>query len=177
MTKLITFVDRLANWRGIGILLVSYALVFGAIIATLSQLTTLTGGTGILDFDIGYSLERVQEVFDSYGEAGFALYGRIQLLDLINPAIYSLLFSCFIYILWKSRKYDWFVIIPLVAGLLDYAENLTLYLLSSTYPDLSPQLVLFSSTLSIIKNIALFTTITILVIGLIFYIRQRLLTK
>lgn len=177
MAKLITFVDRLANWRGIGILLILYALVFGAIVLTLSQLTTLTGGIGILDFDRGYTLERVQEVFDSYGEAGFALYGLIQLLDLFNPAIYSLLFACFIYLLWKGRKNIWVVLIPLAAGFLDYAENLTLYLLSASYPDLSPQLVSFSSTLSIIKNLVLFGAIAALLIGLIFWIRQRLSTK
>ena len=177
MAKLITFLDSLANWRGIGILLVLYALVFGAIIVTLIQLTTLTGGTGILDFDRGYTFERVQEVFGSYGEAGFALYGRIQLFDLFNPAIYSLLFASFIYLLWKGRKNIWVVIIPLAAGLLDYAENLALYLLSSSYPELSSQLISFSSTLSIIKNLALFGTIAALLIGLIFWIRQRLSTK
>ncbi len=177
MTKLITFVDRLSNRRGIGILLVLYASVFGAIVFTLLQLTTLTGGIGILDFDRGYTLERVEETFDSYGEAGFALYSRIQLLDLLNPAIYSVLFACFIYLLWKDRKNIWVVFIPIVAGFLDYAENLTLYLLSSSYPDLSPQLVAFSSTLSIIKNLALFGAIAAFLIGLIFWIRRHLLTK
>jgi len=173
MTMILSIIDRLATWRGFAILFVLYAAVFGTIIATLSNLTTLTGGIGILDFDRGYSVERVREVFDSYGEEGFALYGRIQLLDLVNPAIYSLIFASLIYLLWRDRGHRWVVVLPLAAGLLDYCENLTLFLLSNSYPEISSQLVTISSALSLIKNIALFGAIIALLIGLFFWVRER----
>lgn len=174
MTTIISFLDRLATRRGFAILVALYVLVFGTIIVTLTKLTALTGGTGILDFDQGYSVERVREVFDSYGVEGFALYGRIQLLDLFNPAIYSLIFASLIHLLWKDQKYRWMVVLPLAAGLLDYCENLTLYLLSSSYPEISFQLVTVSSALSLIKNIILFGAIAALLIGLFLWVRERL---
>ena len=177
MNTILTILDRLANWRGFTILIILYVAVFGTIVATLSRLTALTGGTGILDFDRGYSVERVREVFDSYGAEGFALYGRIQLLDLLNPAIYSLVFASLIYLLWKAPARSWMVNLPLAAGLLDYCENLTLFLLSRSYPEISPQLVTISSTLSLIKNVALFGAIIVLLIGLFIWLRGRLKSK
>ncbi|MFK8035776.1 MAG: hypothetical protein AB8B94_16705 [Hyphomicrobiales bacterium] len=177
MNTTLSILDRLANWRGFTILIILYVAVFGTIIATLSKLTTLTGGIGILDFDRGYSVERVRKVFDSYGAEGFALYGRIQLLDIFNPAIYSLIFACLIYLLWKNKGYRWVVAPPLAAGLLDYCENLTLFLLSRSYPEISPQLVTISSTLSLIKNVALFGTIIVLLIGLFIWFRERFKSK
>lgn len=173
MPVILSFVDRLATRRGFAVLIVLYAVVFGAIVITLSRLTELTGGTGILDFDRGYSVERVNEVFDSYGAEGFALYGRIQLLDLLNPAIYSLIFACLIYLLWKNRGYRWGVYLPLAAGLLDYSENLTLFLLVRSYPELPFFLVTISSTLSIVKNIALFGAIAVLLTGIFFWVYDR----
>jgi len=174
MTAILIILDRLANRRGFAVLIVLYAIVFGAIVAALAQLTAITGGIGILDFERGYSLERVREVFDSYGEEGFALLGQIQLLDLLNPAIYSLFFACIVYLLWKDRRQVWVVLFPLAAGFLDYCENLTLFLLSSSYPELSQQLVTVSSSLSLVKNAALFVTVAALLIGLFLWVRERI---
>lgn len=177
MNTILSVIERLANWRGFTILIVLYSVIFGSIIASLTSLTALTGGTGILDFDRGYSEARFREVFDSYGAEGFALYGRIQLLDLLNPAIYSLIFASLIYLLWKVRGHYWIVIFPLAAGVLDYCENLTLFFLSRSYPEISPQLVTISSTLSLIKNVALFGTMIVLLIGVFFWFRGRLNSK
>lgn len=177
MNAILSLLERLATWRGFVVLLVLYAIVFGMIIVTLSRLTALTGGIGILDFDRGYSTERVRQVFDSYGEQGFALYGRIQLLDLANPALYSLIFACLIYLLWKNRRAVWVAVLPIAAGVLDYSENLTLFLLARSYPDISPGLVGVSSTLSLVKNAALFASVAVLAIGLVFRLRETAARK
>lgn len=173
MTAILSILERLANWRGLGILVVLYAVVFGSILATLARLTELTGGIGILDFDRGYTKDRVREVFESYGEEGFALFARIQLLDVINPVLYALIFACLTHLLWRHRNATWVVLLPLLAGALDYAENLTLFLLSRSFPDLSDGLVGLSSTLSLVKNVALFAAIAALLIGLGLWMRDR----
>ena len=173
MNFLIKTLEKTSTKRGLLTLTALYTLVFSLIIKTLYQLTEVSGGNGILDFDRGYSRERVIEVFSSYGDTGMALYARIQALDLVNPAIYSLLFASLTFLLWRNRKAVWVVIIPLVAGLLDYIENLTLYLLAQSYPTISADLVSISSTLSIIKNVALFGAILVLTLGVIFWLRNR----
>jgi len=171
MLKLIA---KVASKRGFAILLTIYAAVFGAILFYMSKLTALTGGIGILDFDRGYTTERVMEVFGSYGPEGMALYARIQILDIFNPAIYSVIFSALLYLLWAERKAVWVVFLPLLAGGLDYAENLTLWALSRAYPDLPSALVGTSSFLSIVKNVALLAVSVAFVVGLVILVISKL---
>lgn len=174
MNSIFRLIHSTATFSRLAILFGLYVIVFGAIITTLSQLTELTGGIGILDFDRGYSIERVNEVFSSYGAEGMILYSRIQLLDLFNPAIYSLFLASIIHLLWRNHNIAWVSIFPLIAGLLDYMENLSLFLLARNFPDLSIRLVNISSTLSIVKNIALFAAIIAFFIGLVLFINGRL---
>lgn len=170
MHTLLGILNKMASRKGLAILVSLYVIVFGSIMVTLHTLNGLTGGAGILDFHQGYSLDTVRDVFDSYGQAGFRLYERIQLLDLVNPAIYSLLMSCVIFLLFKTQAYAWPVSLPLIAGLLDYAENLTLFLLSRSYPELSPVLVKMSSLLSMAKNAALVCAVVALLAGIALWI-------
>ena len=174
MTALVSLIARLATPRGIVCLIVAYAVVFGAILLTLAQLDSVTGGAGILDFDVGYSRDRVMEVFGSYGEGGMALYRRIQVLDLFNPALYSLLAAVFTYLLWRDRGPDWLCLLPLLGGIGDYAENFTLFLLSRSFPALPDGLVSVSSALSLAKNTALVLGLLPLVVGLVLWGMQAL---
>ncbi len=173
MEILSSILEKTSTKRGLLLLVALYALVFGLIISTINKLVHITGGIGILDFDRGYTRSRVIEVFGSYGEAGMSLYSRIQMLDLINPAVYSLLISSLVCLSVRRSKAIWLVIVPLLAGLLDYLENLTLYLLVKSYPNVSEGLVSLSSTLSIIKNIALFGAIAALIVAGIIFLKNR----
>lgn len=152
MKSTLSLIERLASWKGILSLLVIYSMVFGAILVTLGQLTNLTGGLGILDFDRGYSMDRVHEVLGSYGPDGMALNARIQFLDLFNPALYSLILACLTFLLWKGRGPNWLPLVALLGGIGDYLENITLFLMARSYPDISEGLVNLSSNLSLIKN-------------------------
>ena len=98
---MISLISRLATRRALLLLVAGYLVVFGAILITLGQLSAVSGGQGILDFDLGYTPDRVAEVYGSYGDRGFALYRRIQWLDLINPALYSLIAAALTYRLWR----------------------------------------------------------------------------
>lgn len=152
MTAAAKLIDTLTTPRAILILIILYGAVFGTILVTLAQLTKISGGYGILDFDQGYDMARVQEVLGSYGSEGMKLYGRIQSLDLINPALYSLISAIFTRLLWRERGPDWLCLLPLLGGVGDYAENATLFLMARSYPEISNGLVSASSTLSLAKN-------------------------
>lgn len=170
MTRLLSLIEYLANWRGISILLVLYAAVFGTILFTLGQLSDVTGGYGILDFDRGYSFERVQEVLGSYGAEGMGLNARIQFLDLFNPALYSMIAATLTYLLWKGYGPSWLALLPLLGGLGDYMENVTLFLMARTHPDISEGLVSLSSTLSLVKNVLLPIAFLPFLVGLIYWL-------
>ncbi|TMV04799.1 hypothetical protein FGK63_17090 [Ruegeria sediminis] len=152
MQRLISLIESLANWRGMLILLALYAIVFGTILVTLGQLQEVTGGYGILDFDRGYSPERVNEVLGSYGPEGMALYRRILFLDIFNPALYALIVACLTCLLWKDRGPRWLALVPLLAALGDYLENAALFLMARAFPDVPEGLVHMGSALSLLKN-------------------------
>ena len=170
---IVSILARTSTKTGLLLLLALNILLFGLIASTIRKLMDVSGGIGILDFDRGYTRERVLEVFGSYGEAGMALYSRIQMLDLINPAVYSLLFSSLIFLLVRGSKLAWLAVIPLIAGSLDYLENLTLYLLAKSFPDIPTKLVSISSSLSIIKNAVLFGAVLAFIIGIIMWLKNR----
>lgn len=173
MTGLLSLIERLATWRGLTLLILLYLLVFGAILMTVWQLSAASGGYGILDFDRGYTVDRVHEVLGSYGERGMVLYRRIQLLDLVNPALYALLLACLTHLLWRGAGPRWVALLPLLGGLGDYAENVTLFLIVSAYPDISTGLVALSSTLSLVKNGLLAVTVLALLAGVVLRRRAR----
>jgi hypothetical protein len=98
------------------------------------------------------------------------LYGRIQTLDLINPALYSLLAAALTRMLWQGRP--WVALLPLLAALGDYAENITLTLLARGFPELPEGLVAISSTLSLAKLALMALGLAPLLIGLLLRLRR-----
>ena len=114
-------------------------------------MAAVSGGQGILDFEPGYHRARIAEVFSSYGPEGMALYGRIQALDLLNPALYSLLAAALTAMVWRAWGPGWLTCLPFLPALGDYAENITLFLLARGFPEVPEGLVAISSTLGLIK--------------------------
>jgi len=152
MTQVLLLIERLGTWHGLSALIALSVLIFAMIFATLAQLSEVTGGYGILDFEMGYSVERVDEILGSYGSDGMALYRSIQLLDLINPAVYSLILAILVNLLWRGRGPKSVALLPVLGGIGDYLENITLFLIVRSYPVLNDDLIAVSSGLSYLKN-------------------------
>ncbi len=161
MNSVYKMLDRTTSVRGMNILLVALAVVGGCIAYAVGQIQTLSG-QGILDFETGHTRERVLEILGSYTPEAFQWYARIQLLDLVNPFLYSWLLASVIHLLVKDRRFTWLVIVPLGAGLLDYIENYYLYVCVSSFPDIDAGQVASANQLSLIKRGVLFAGIAAL---------------
>ena len=166
----LSLIKRLSRPRAFLLLLGAYVVVFGLILYHLGQLQQISGH-GILDFEQGYSPARVNEVLGSYGTDGMAIVRRIQLLDLINPALYSLILAVLTHWVWRGGGGRYLPLVALLGGVGDYAENVTLFLMLRAYPDIPPALVETSSALSLAKTGLLILSVLPLVIGLVIWLR------
>ena len=127
MNFIYTVLDRTTTKLGFALLIALLLIVMSSVIFTVSQIQQISGN-GILDFELGHTAERVQEVLGSYGEDGMQWYSRVQLLDVFNPLFYTLVFMSVIHLLVRQTGYAWLVILPIFAGLLDYTENIFLFM-------------------------------------------------
>ena len=130
-------------------LLVAQAVIGSAIGWTVLELADVSGGQGLLDFEIGYDVARVTEMLGAYGEAGMRLMRRVQMLDLLNPALYGLLGTALVQWLAPGSGWRWWM---LGGAGLNYAENAVLALLVRDYPQIDAGLVGLGNLLSLAKH-------------------------
>lgn len=173
MRSYLSLLDACAHWRVLLVLIGLWAIVFGAILVSLTQLADISGGAGILDFEIGYSHDAVHALLSRYGETGFDLYRRIQWLDLINPALYTSILVIITRMVWPGRGPGWAFLLPLLGGIGDYAENATLALIVAQWPTPSENLIAVSSALSLAKNAGLAVALLPLLIAVVLRIKRR----
>lgn len=174
MHRVLRLLDGLGRRPWLFLLLGASATVFGAVIVTVVQLTTLTGGYGVLDFDIGYDPARVMTVLGSYGAEGMALNARVQALDLVNPLLYATVMAVFTRMVWRGKGPEWLALLPYLAALGDYAENITLFLMAQRFPEVSEHIVSVSSTLSLLNNAMMPIAAGPLVVGIVLKAVKRL---
>jgi hypothetical protein len=140
-----------------------------------TKLRQLTGGTGMLDMQFGYSVSQVYSMLEIVGNEGQQIYIKLLYLDFAFMIFYTLFQSLIITaLIKKARLNDYFKIlniVPLLRSVLDVIENFTILKLILNYPLKMPILVHFSSSITIFK-----LTINIIVIGFIFLL-GALVTK
>jgi hypothetical protein len=138
-----------------------------------AQLHEMTGGVGILDLERGYSPERAYEILTAQGEAGRAFYLRsIIPLDFVFPLTYTLFFlTASTYIVHRlfpePSPLRMLGLLPLVAGLADYAENVTIMVLLLRYPTRLSIVATVANALTMAKGLLIVVSMFLLVAGLV----------
>lgn len=151
MNHLYSLLEQSTTRKGFVLVLVLLALVGGTIGYTVAQIMAVSG-QGILDFEFGHSVGRINEVLGAYGGEGKALYHRVQLLDLLNPLIYSWFTAMLLHLLVRGSRWSWLVVLALLPGLFDYAENYYLYQFLVTHPEVDAGQVHTANILSLVKQ-------------------------
>lgn len=128
------------------------------LMVTIPKLMAFSGGKKIIDMmPGGYNAGFVVDLLDSLGEEGRSFYLTRQLpLDFIYPAAFAVTYALvFLFLLRKINRQDsvskFIALLPVIAGLADYLENIIIIAMLKTYPDISERLVQFSSSVSIVK--------------------------
>lgn len=128
----------------------------------------------------GYSYAYANELLYSLGAEGRDLYLFTQLpLDFIYPGMFSITYSLLLAwvfgkIFLTSSRINYCLIVPFLAGIFDYAENLFIIKMLSSYPDLQVGTVKIASTFTILKSSFTLLFFVLLAVGLVLLLKQKL---
>lgn len=143
------------------ILFVFTNLVYVLMLAvTIPGTMAYASGLKLLDMlPQGYDAAYIQNLFCTLGEEGryYYLYRQIP-VDMIYPGLFGISYCLIMgYFLNKLQKLDsfWFYmcLLPIIAGVADYLENLGIINLLVNYPNLSSTIMSLTNAFSIIKSL------------------------
>ncbi|PCI24255.1 hypothetical protein COB57_05385 [Candidatus Peregrinibacteria bacterium] len=158
-----------------------YALM---IIYSIPKVMQYSNGMQILDLlPTGYSAHYVQTLFQSLGEIGRETYLFQQIpLDMIYPGLFAISYSLLLTLILKNtfskeNKIQLLSMVPILAGLFDYAENIGIIIMLYTYPDFTILLANITAIFSILKSTFTVVMFMLLIIGIIMFFIKKIKNK
>ncbi len=141
---------------------------------TIPKTMEFSDGMKLLDMmPTGYDLNYVSELFTSLGENGRLTYLTNQIpVDMIYPLLFGLSYCLLLgYLLKKlnklNSKYMYLCLIPIIAGIADYLENIGIIAMLKNYPEVTEVAVKTTSFFSLIKSISTSAFFIVLIVMLI----------
>jgi len=127
---------------------------------TLPRVMSYANGMDLFDMmPTGYSAEYAQTLLNTLGPEGRSAYRNTQLpVDMTYPLLFGLTYSLMLaYFLnkltWLDKPVFFVVLLPIIAGLFDYGENIGILLMLRAYPDFSASTATWSNAFTIIKSV------------------------
>lgn len=177
MKRLLKFIEKNSSGKKVlGLFIVTNLVYTFMLTVTIPKTMEFANGMKLLDMmPTGYDFHYVSELFSSLGEDGRWAYLTNQIpVDMIYPLIFGLCYCLLIgYFLKKLNKlnppYTYLCLIPIIAGIADYLENIGIITLLKSYPELKETTVYTTNVFSIIKSISttvFFVALTVVLITL-----------
>ena len=174
LKKTLTFIQYKTSWPAILLLLATSLLMMFLMNGTNLFFSNPTieehsGGVPILDLRASFTPDDAYELFTELGTVGRQAYLVLHLVpDMIFPIGYALTFAFIsawflVRLLPLDHRLQWLSMIPLISGLADVVENLSLVICNLAYPGRIDWLVRFAHLLTKVK-------FGLLPIGLVFLI-------
>jgi len=107
----------------------------------------------------GYTFEYAIALLEALGTEGRTTYLTTQLpLDFIYPGLFAVTYSLLLTWLFRkgadhSSKIYYFSLVPILAGLFDYIENVLIISMINSFPDISPNIAELASIFTILKSV------------------------
>ncbi len=143
-------------------------------------LLKITNGATILDFKFGYSTADAHNIITALGEQGRAFYlAKIIPIDFPFPLAYMLCYAGWIALLVKHvaplGAAKLLLVLPLLAMLFDWIENIGIIFILTQYPDIAEKAVALASASGILKSLFTQGSIITIIVLLIIYILRKIL--
>lgn len=167
--------------RHIGGLLVIFLLGMAAMRQAASYVSSISGGAAILDLNFGNNTAHINHTLAALGEAGRSAYLHVFLpIDTCYAAIYAVFYACtlvfFLRRLPLRRKLSWArwaSLLPVVAAVCDWWENIAFAFMLSQFPALANPALVASTTVATRAKFILVYLSLLLVLGLAIYHMMR----
>jgi hypothetical protein len=185
LKKILTFIQYKTSWLIILGLLAAAGLLTFIMNGTALPFSTPTieehsGGVPILDMRMSYTPEEVYQLFSALGIAGRQAYRTLHLVpDILFPISYALLFAFtvawfLVRLLPLEHPLQWLILIPLISGLADILENLSLVVSGLVYPNRMDWLAQVASLLTKIKfGLMPIGLVFLIIIVVMWFVRKR----
>lgn len=185
LKKTLTFIQHKTSWPAILFLLVITSLMMYLMNGTQLFFSNPTivehsGGLTILDLRESFSPDDAYELFTELGPAGRQAYMFLHLVpDSIFPIGYALTFAFIsawflVRLLPLDHRLQWLCLIPLISGLADVSENLSLVICNLVYPGRIDWLVRFAHLLTKVKfGLLPIGLVFLTIIVVVWFIRNR----
>ena len=162
MKRLIKFIDKNSSGKKVLWLFILTNLVYTLMLTvTIPKTMEFANGMKLLDMmPMGYDLNYVSELFASLGENGRSTYLTNQIpVDMIYPLLFGLTYCLLLdYFLKKLNKlnppFTHLCLLPIIAGIADYLENIGIITMLKSYPELNGTVVKTTNIFSVIKSIS-----------------------
>ena len=185
LKKTLTFIQHKTSWLAILLLLATTILMMFIMNGTNLPFSNPTivehsGGLTILDLRDSFSPDDAYELFTALGAEGRQSYLILHLVpDTIFPIGYALTFAFvsawfLVRLLPLDHRLQWLSMIPLISGLADVIENLSLVICNLAYPGRIDWLVRFANLLTKVKfGLLPIGLVFLIIIVVMWFIRKR----
>ena len=162
LKKILTIIQEKTSWLAIMGLIVAtglmmYLMNFTNLPFSNPTIVEFSGGLPILDLRADFSPDDAYELFTALGPEGRQAYLILHLVpDTLFPIGYALVFAFvsawfMVRLLPLDHRLQWLSMIPLISGLADVLENLSLVICNLAYPDRIDWLVELAHLLTKVK--------------------------
>ena len=185
LKKTLTFIQYKTSWLTILGLFAAAGLLMFIMNGTALPFSNPTieahsGGVPILDMRMSYTPEEAYQLFTALGTAGRQAYRTLHLVpDMLFPISYALLFAFtgawfLARLLPLEHPLQWLILTPLISGLADILENLSLVVSGLAYPNRMDWLTQVASLLTKIKfGLMPIGAAFLIIITVVWFIRKR----
>ncbi|MGY5453056.1 hypothetical protein ACVFI8_19265 [Agarivorans sp. MS3-6] len=164
-----------------GLFVLTMSVYISMLVYSIPAVSAYSPGMALFDLSpSGYSYTYANDLLSSLGEEGRHLYLSVQLpLDFIYPGLFSITYSLLlVWIIGKTQaensKIRYFALVPFMAGVFDYLENIFIIKMISSFPDLQVSSVKIASAFTLLKSSFTMAFFVLLIAGFAVLLKQKL---
>ena len=127
----------------------------------------------------GYSRQEAVSLLESLGPEGRSAYLFPQLaLDFVYPGLFAICFSLMFVWLYSRRVrpdsgFLYLALLPMLASLFDYGENLLIIRMITEFPNVSGKLVAAANVFTMLKSAFSTASFLLLMVGFVLLLKKR----